>query len=468
MNDMRIAPGLLNPQPPSADGRQQRQPDTEATRAFDRLLETARRTAQSEPQREPNRDTPRALPPEAVRVAERSPARVPDRTAAERTNTETGARSTARDKTVHESHQGNRASQGGAKDLVRTPRGERSTGATATEQTTQPTDGTSAQAALAKATRADVDAPAQPSLDPLQASPAQPHASAQMLDALQLDALQLGSAALLQGTQGLTDAASAATDAASEAAAASKTDAALELGPATPGLTDQAVLAGKDVADESGPLALGAASEAQARVGVRDRLLEDFERRFEHSLAAMASRGSDGFSPGSPQALATLVAGTPAQQPIYSSAHASIATPLNHSAFAQDFAQRVVLFAGQRVQNAELAIAPADLGPIKVSIEMRGQEASLAFTAQHATTRNAIEDALPRLREMFADQGLQLTHAHVGDQGRQDGGRHGHKGSQAARDTSRLDHLSSIGAVGSQAPSRTHGARGVGLIDIHV
>jgi flagellar hook-length control protein FliK len=104
----------------------------------------------------------------------------------------------------------------------------------------------------------------------------------------------------------------------------------------------------------------------------------------------------------------------------YSIAHAKIATPVLHPGFGEDLANRVVFLAGQRVQSAELALTPADLGPLAVTIELRGQEAHLFFGAAHATTRAAIEDALPRLREMFAGSGLQLADAQIGDHGRRD------------------------------------------------
>ena len=44
---------------------------------------------------------------------------------------------------------------------------------------------------------------------------------------------------------------------------------------------------------------------------------------------------------------------------------------------------------------------------------MNGDQASVQFGAAHADTRNALENALPRLREMFASQGLSLADANV-------------------------------------------------------
>jgi flagellar hook-length control protein FliK len=68
------------------------------------------------------------------------------------------------------------------------------------------------------------------------------------------------------------------------------------------------------------------------------------------------------------------------------------------------------------VSSAELTLTPQDLGPVQIAIEVRGQDASLLLQAAHPATRAALEEALPKLREMFADQGLRLADAQVGQQ----------------------------------------------------
>lgn len=78
---------------------------------------------------------------------------------------------------------------------------------------------------------------------------------------------------------------------------------------------------------------------------------------------------------------------------------------------------RVTWMAGNKVRNAELRLNPADLGPLRVQISMDDGNASVTFSAQHPLTRDAIEQALPRLREMLADQGLSLQNASVNDHG---------------------------------------------------
>jgi flagellar hook-length control protein FliK len=104
--------------------------------------------------------------------------------------------------------------------------------------------------------------------------------------------------------------------------------------------------------------------------------------------------------------------GTPTSYP--PEGRASVATPVGQPGFGQEFSERVVVLARGGVQTAQISLEPAGLGPVGVSIQVHGQAASLVFTAQHETTRNALEAELPRLREMFAANGMQLSDASVG------------------------------------------------------
>ena len=78
---------------------------------------------------------------------------------------------------------------------------------------------------------------------------------------------------------------------------------------------------------------------------------------------------------------------------------------------------RVIMMAGQRVQTADIRLNPADLGPLRVQVSVDDGAVSVSFHAQHALTRDAIEQALPRLRDLLGDNGLALADANVSDQG---------------------------------------------------
>jgi flagellar hook-length control protein FliK len=80
--------------------------------------------------------------------------------------------------------------------------------------------------------------------------------------------------------------------------------------------------------------------------------------------------------------------------------------------------------ADSRMGRAELRLNPPELGPLEVSLNVNSDEVSVSFQAQHAATREAVENALPRLREMLAQNGLTLANADVSQQSKQDSGGH--------------------------------------------
>jgi flagellar hook-length control protein FliK len=53
------------------------------------------------------------------------------------------------------------------------------------------------------------------------------------------------------------------------------------------------------------------------------------------------------------------------------------------------------------------------LGPVEVRIDVRDGATSVWFGAAHPDTRSALEQSLPRLRELFAASGLLLADAGV-------------------------------------------------------
>ncbi|MEO1751462.1 flagellar hook-length control protein FliK [Thiofaba sp. EF100] len=84
--------------------------------------------------------------------------------------------------------------------------------------------------------------------------------------------------------------------------------------------------------------------------------------------------------------------------------------------FGEAVGQRVMLMLGQQMQGARIELNPVDLGPMEIHLHLRGNEANVHFGAAHALTREVIEAALPRLREMLADQGFTQVNVNVGQQ----------------------------------------------------
>jgi len=60
-----------------------------------------------------------------------------------------------------------------------------------------------------------------------------------------------------------------------------------------------------------------------------------------------------------------------------------------------------------------LRLNPGYLDPVTIKIDVTQDQASVAFTAQHAAVKEAIDAALPKLREMFSTQQLNLAEVSV-------------------------------------------------------
>lgn len=83
--------------------------------------------------------------------------------------------------------------------------------------------------------------------------------------------------------------------------------------------------------------------------------------------------------------------------------------------------QKVIWMVGGADQSATLELNPPDLGPVQVVLNVSNDMASVTFSSQQLEVRQALENALPRLREMMNDSGIALGNAQVnaGAEGRQ-------------------------------------------------
>ena len=110
-----------------------------------------------------------------------------------------------------------------------------------------------------------------------------------------------------------------------------------------------------------------------------------------------------------------------ATPPAYASAPAAqnlkLDIPVGAPGWNGELAQKVVWMATQQQQVAELRLNPPHLGPVEVKLTVgndQGTQAGIQFASPHLATREAIESALPRLREMMADSGIALGNVTVG------------------------------------------------------
>ena len=99
--------------------------------------------------------------------------------------------------------------------------------------------------------------------------------------------------------------------------------------------------------------------------------------------------------------------------PTAATEQATLATNVRDPRWADDLGARVSLMVRAGESTASLALTPVDLGPMEVNVTVKDSQATIHFGASHAETRALIEASLPRLREMLAAQGFNLTDASV-------------------------------------------------------
>jgi len=87
----------------------------------------------------------------------------------------------------------------------------------------------------------------------------------------------------------------------------------------------------------------------------------------------------------------------------------ALPAPLYSPEFAQVLGAQVSVLARDGVQQAELHLNPAEMGPISVQIQLDGKEARVDFSANAAATREVIERGLPELASALREQGLTLA-----------------------------------------------------------
>jgi flagellar hook-length control protein FliK len=101
----------------------------------------------------------------------------------------------------------------------------------------------------------------------------------------------------------------------------------------------------------------------------------------------------------------------------HSTAHATlqaeVRSPMGTQAWADEVGGHLTWMASHGRESASLTLTPEHLGPIEVRITTQDGQTSVWFGAQNADTRSAIEQALPRLRELFSSQGLSLADSGV-------------------------------------------------------
>jgi flagellar hook-length control protein FliK len=179
-----------------------------------------------------------------------------------------------------------------------------------------------------------------------------------------------------------------------------------------------------------------------------------------HAPAAPTATAAPSFAAALAQAMPTPTAPVDAAPaPTY----AAVQSPLHSPEFASEVGARISLLAVDGIQQAELQLNPADMGPVAVQITVDGNQAQVSFHALQAETRQALEQSLPDLAAALQGQGLTLSGGGVFQQAARDAdhGQDDRRGEGAERGSRAVGGPAGSGSAATSAPVR----RSVGLLD---
>lgn len=164
---------------------------------------------------------------------------------------------------------------------------------------------------------------------------------------------------------------------------------------------------------------------AETEVGARrsEREVDSVAAQFGKLAVAKGSSalGAGSTAAGSYAALSSAAGEARAVMNGYSASTAapvttSINTPVGSQAWPNQMAARVTWMVSQQINSAEIRLDPPDLGPLHVRISTQSEQTSVVFTSHSSLVRDAVDQSLPRLREMLEQQGLDLVDVDVSEQ----------------------------------------------------
>ncbi len=93
-----------------------------------------------------------------------------------------------------------------------------------------------------------------------------------------------------------------------------------------------------------------------------------------------------------------------------------VKTTVGTSAWNQGFSNQITMMAKNGIQQARIKLNPAHLGPIEAMVKITGEAAVVNLSSLQLTTKDALENAVPRLKEMLNENGFSQVDVNVSHQ----------------------------------------------------
>ncbi|EHL29011.1 flagellar hook-length control protein FliK [Legionella drancourtii] len=91
----------------------------------------------------------------------------------------------------------------------------------------------------------------------------------------------------------------------------------------------------------------------------------------------------------------------------------TIPTDVDHPEWSKHFSDQVMWLGQQGIKSAVIKLHPEDLGPLEISIKVVNDSASINIASHSQQVRDLIDQSLPRLQEMMAEHGLNLSEVNI-------------------------------------------------------
>lgn len=202
------------------------------------------------------------------------------------------------------------------------------------------------------------------------------------------------------GAEAVSGALASGTPGAGTWAAASLSGAGSVAGTVMPGMAP----ASAEGAADAGQAAL---SQAQAEALTAGTLTQ-----------GAAPHGGEGRDAGRPE-MAQAAAPLGQQQSVTANplraeaAQAQTPLMLSKEQAGEQLAERVQVMVAKNLKHVDIRLDPPELGRLQIKLSLNQDQASVQFHVGNAQTRELVEQAMPRLRELMNQQGLQLAQSSV-------------------------------------------------------
>ena len=144
-----------------------------------------------------------------------------------------------------------------------------------------------------------------------------------------------------------------------------------------------------------------------------------------------------------------------------------VEAPVGSRNWDSNVGDKVVWMVGHQEQRADLVLNPPELGKVEVSISVTGDQANAQFVSANPAVRDALEAAIPRLREMLADAGLNLGQAQVGSGEAQNSAGNSANNRENGDNSRRgSGDIGQVGALSQTGSSGTWLRQGTGMVDV--